>query len=217
MANKRWTQKEIEILKEYYPLFGTKYTETILKKEIPGFNRSYFSIKNKAVALKIKFYARKWSKEEIQIIHKYYIKEGLRKTENRLKELNPNWNRGKNALATKIKELGIKREAFIRWSQEENDIIKEYYPVGGAKFTENILKEKIPGCKRKANAIKGQAIKLKIKSPLGMPSKILTDNYVRSILLRKGFENDQITPEIIDLHRHLYLLNRAIKKHGKTN
>jgi len=68
-----WSEEEINILRAFYPL-GGKIAFQKLKEGIADFNRSFSSICTKAFQLKLKKVnrPRPWTKEELDILYKYY-------------------------------------------------------------------------------------------------------------------------------------------------
>ena len=64
----RWTEKEIEILKKYYPSKGFGYVHELLP------NRSEQACRHKALQLDIcaKREEIRWTKKEKQILKRYY-------------------------------------------------------------------------------------------------------------------------------------------------
>lgn len=114
-----WTEEEIKILKEYYPMGGS---DLCIEK---GIKRNKSAIAQKAHKLDIKFEECFWSKEEINILRKYYPIGGYKLCQDN------GLTRSRSATIRKAGDLGIIRENYF-WSEKERDIIRKYYLEGGA-------------------------------------------------------------------------------------
>lgn len=69
-----------------------------------------------------------WTKEEDEILIKYYPKEGIAV----VNKLN---NRTVNAIKNRAQALGvIYRQEMFGWTEDELDILKEFYPKEGKKI-----------------------------------------------------------------------------------
>ncbi|MFA6988522.1 MAG: SANT/Myb-like DNA-binding domain-containing protein [Candidatus Gastranaerophilaceae bacterium] len=124
MTYESWTEKEIEILKKYYPLESWDKIEKLLP------NRTRRSIIYKAYKLKIERRLL-WSKEEEQILKKYYPSDISND-----KLLNMLSKHTFAAIKRKAKLQGLKRgfyrpsnkESTVRrWTEKEIEILKNYY------------------------------------------------------------------------------------------
>lgn len=117
----RWSEEELKLLKEYYPQGGSK-----LCKE-RGLNRLYRDITNKANILDIRYgrVSRSWLEEEDN-----YLRENHINLSN--VELAKHLNRTVNSVTNRLNRLGLVKSE--RWTKEEEDIVKEYYSIGGAKL-----------------------------------------------------------------------------------
>jgi hypothetical protein len=120
----KWTEEEIEILKEHY--LKTSWDE--LLKILP--NRTYNGIMHKANRLGLyrKSYDQtkslRWTDEEIKILKEYYPTASW----DELFELLPNHTKG--AITSKAKDYNdLKRLRCGYWNKEEDNIIKEHYPM----------------------------------------------------------------------------------------
>ena len=71
----------------------------------------------------------RWTKEEDDIIKKYYPIEG----ENIKRRLN---GRTYTAIKTRARKLGVFYKN--RWTKEEDDILRKYYPIEGVKVIERL-------------------------------------------------------------------------------
>ena len=116
---RRWSEEELNLLEKYYPQGGSK-----LCKE-KGLRRLSRDITNKANILNIRCgkVARSWSEEEDA-----YLRENYSNL-NRV-ELAKNLNRSLDSITNRLNRLGLVSSA--KWTKEEEDIVKQYYSVGGA-------------------------------------------------------------------------------------
>ncbi len=151
----KWTDKENEILIKYYPTEGSEGC----KKR--GINRSEQAIKGRAVKFKINKKVRKnitetikWTLQDMQILEKYYPiggatlckKNGLLKSD--------------NCIYAKARRLGLKRYGlgkYCKWSEDELQLLKQYYPNGGAKLCQ------CKGLNRTGNSIREMASRYKLE------------------------------------------------------
>ena len=78
MAGKRWTEKENQVIKDYYFCEGPIGCYKRLS------NRTIYSIKGKAFNLKIKGNTEEWKKWEIEILNDFYFIEGSKGCHERL-------------------------------------------------------------------------------------------------------------------------------------
>lgn len=153
MIDKSWTEKEVEILKKYYPK-GTSMDKIL--EMLP--NRTYPAVLHKASNLGLKKgtytpekkKSRRWTKSEINFVRTYYG----RMDEKKLAEALPGRSITsiKSLIHKKIKE-NKKRTVFKRnppWSDEETKILVENYK----KMTTHELTKIIPD--RTYYSIRGQ-------------------------------------------------------------
>lgn len=112
----KYTDEDIEFLKEYYPKGDW---DTILKR-FPNYNKN--TISSIASKHKIKaeaFFSNRWTKEELDILEKYYPSGDIDK----IQELLP--NRTYKSITTKAKRLGLRSREY--WSEEEDILLKKLY------------------------------------------------------------------------------------------
>ena len=153
----KWTDEELNILREYYPKGGVK-----LVKE-KGVDRSSEAIKVRASQMGLNFrdgvidrLRSKWSKSELKILVDYYPDEGL-DVVSRLK------NRSERAIQVKASQMGLKlhnelkKEVTNMWTQEEVDLLYKYYESCGARHIKSL------GVYRSVYAIVSKANKLGLK------------------------------------------------------
>ncbi len=154
MRHKIWSELDLAILKEKYPLGGY-----LLCQEEGLKDRTRDAIVKKAKELNlhsecnVKKIAHSWSDMELKIMRKHYPVGGIKEC---LKLL----NRSESSIRLKAHKLGLKVEykdnTFKNWSDYELDILRECYPKGGSV----LCREK--GIKRSFYAINSKARKLNI-------------------------------------------------------
>ena len=153
----KWTEEELNILREYYPKGGVK-----LVKE-KGINRSSEAIKVRASQMGLNLkdsvidrLRSKWSEQELQILEEYYPDEGL-DVVLRLK------GRSERAIQVKASQIGLKlhndlkKEVTNMWSKEEVDLLYKYYENFGARHIKSL------GAYRSEYAIVSKANKLGLR------------------------------------------------------
>ncbi|MGZ9868126.1 LAGLIDADG family homing endonuclease [Priestia endophytica] len=76
----------------------------------------------------------RYSKNEIEILKKYYPIGGYKEVQKFLP------HRNKKSISEKARALGVKTQnQKIAYSNSEKELIKEYYPIGGAKLVQEKL------------------------------------------------------------------------------
>ena len=130
----KWSNEEIEILKEAYKKRDGKKNETFLKNLSLKLNRTEGAIRNKAYELKITKIDKYYKKEEID-----FLKENFDKLS--MNDLAVKLNRNESNIYRKMKELGLKKtkrqkntinpkKVHILTDEEKNNLslkIIEYY------------------------------------------------------------------------------------------
>ena len=115
-----WTEEEDNILRKFYPTNGAKGCV----KHLP--NRTKIAICWRATSLNlisgITTKNKQWSPEEDEIIKTNYSKD---RTD--LTDLIP--NKSKRAIQQRALVLGVK--VINNWTEEEDNVIKRIYPIGG--------------------------------------------------------------------------------------
>lgn len=119
----KWTNKEIGILRQYYPIEGLK-----VKNRLDGRTKS--SIITKAYKLDIKAPDNSWTDEEIEILKEYYPVEGI-SVERKLN------NKTRVSIQAMANSLKIKQIGRI-WTEKEVEILKKYYPIEGTNVKERL-------------------------------------------------------------------------------
>lgn len=115
----KFTEVEINILKEKYPIYGTNI------KELDKYDKS--QIEYQAMKLKLKSglcpRSKAWTTEEDDIIKTYYSTEGINKCCELLT------NRDKNNIMSRASKLGYKEKSTLEsvWCEEDNKFLIENY------------------------------------------------------------------------------------------
>lgn len=138
----RWTQEEIEILKKYYPEEGARVV-----KRLP--NRTATNCTSKASELKIRSIGAKkeharWTKEDDEILHKYFPIEG-EACFTRFPY------RTYRACQARARNSGLTKRHILLWSEEEDKILRENYPVMKTRVTELLPQRSKAACSLRAS------------------------------------------------------------------
>ena len=157
-----WTSKEIKILKTYYPLYGSKECLKYLSKRKYTYN---IKAAAKRFGIKSKNAYPAWTKNEDEILAKYYPVGGYKLCEQYL-------NRTRTNIQARANTLGIVGVGWSKikklWTKDEEEILYKYYVDFGAKYCEQFL----PG--KSYNSIKGHANKM------GLTRKGIKENNVNN-------------------------------------
>ena len=130
--SKTWTEEEDDLLRQFYAEHPNgkglkKFVEKNLK------DRTTAAASNRAILLGISIpYSTEYTKEEIEIIKKYYPTEGSACRKRFFNE------RGKWGVQAMAQRLGIKFDSPL--TEEEIEIIKKYYPTEGQDIAKRINK-----------------------------------------------------------------------------
>ncbi|OWZ83650.1 hypothetical protein [Natranaerobius trueperi] len=142
---KKWTNKEIQLLKKMYPHEDRKTLEQT-------FNRSMAAVTFKANSLNLKR-QKYWTKKEEELLKKYYPKLSDSELSNLL-------DRSIASIRNKASRLSLRKEnknsSSKPWTQEEIKTLKKIYP----KTNKNQLEERF---QRSMNAIRNKAFQLNLK------------------------------------------------------
>ena len=145
LHTKKWTNEEIDILQKYY---STNLDLCIKLIQQINPRRNLGNIASKANTLGL-VRINYWSKEEDEIILKYYAIEGCDFVYKLL-----GGKRNKPSIMTRASKLGIKQQPL--WSEEELKILHRFYPSEG----QDIIK-RLPNKNASQIASKAQSLKLK--------------------------------------------------------
>ncbi len=217
-----WSNQELQILKEAYPIGGRLLVHQTL--EASGFNRSLSAIKGKATTLQIKSYHNgRFRKGNIS------ANKGKSMTAQQRKKASSSWfqkghtptNKLENgAITTRTSKSG-RAYQFIRiaprvWRLYHRHLWQQYHgpiPKGMLVYFKdgNTL-----NCQLENLAIRSRKDHLQsiIKASGGRPATRLSDGYIKSLLQHRGIAEELITQEMIELKRAELLLKREIKHHG---
>lgn len=131
MLYQHWTPEEDEIIRKFYPLEGGKCS-----KRLPGHPLN--SVRGRAHVLGVykNGYGAmiQWTEEEDEIVRKYYEAEGLAC----LKRLP---GRTRSALSHRAGMMGLisdRSRKYQPWTIEEDEIIRNFYPVEGPKCVDRL-------------------------------------------------------------------------------
>lgn len=162
---REWSTWELDILKKYYQIGGSK---SCINKGIK--NRTIGSIQNKAKELGLT-YINSWSESDLEKLRKYYPIGAVKVCqENGLN------NHSARSIYHMAFRLGITNRE--KWSSEEYDILRKYYSVGGI----NLCLEK--GLNRTIPAISQMAKSIGLKSPFYNEDAKIWSNEELDILLK---------------------------------
>lgn len=137
-----WTEEEDEIMRKYYPLEGISAFKRLK-------NRSKSVCRNRAttLGLKVNKVRSQWTQEEDDILRQYYSKDGA----DVYKRFH---NRTKMACLNRIAILNRRGESLNgkikKWTKEEDDIIKKYYPSEGVEIYKRLYGRTARACQARA-------------------------------------------------------------------
>ena len=145
--NNRWTEEEDNILKTFYPYIGSDVVELI-----PRHSRD--ACTDRANRIGLKYYANTWSEEEDKILIEFYPSMGRKVYEKLI-------GRTPRACFDRAKLLGLKvkrRPSRLEWTEEEDRILRKYYPLMGHDVAYKLPKRTIHACNKRAKllGIKGR-------------------------------------------------------------
>lgn len=123
--NRKWTQEELEYLKDNYSVLGPTKILKVLT------NRTFQTVTQKAQQLGLSR-CELWSDEEVDILKENYSKLGPKKMKTLFN------NRTVNAIRTKAKKLGLSYKEEVNWTDEELEILRKYYPSEGSKVIKRL-------------------------------------------------------------------------------
>jgi hypothetical protein len=153
---KKFTQEEIEIIKEYYPTLSKEESKTQMGILLP--NRSYDVIIAKAKRLGIKksFW---WTEDDISRLKELYP---ITEKDEIIAYFN---GRTYKEIQTMANSLKLKRDLYY-WSPDEVEIVEKYYPNSSKEELEELLP------RHTFLQIRSKASKLKIIRIYKKPKKI---------------------------------------------
>ena len=142
---KRWTDEELEILKEIYPEAGTAGVQKLLP------HRSVAACETMANKIGVSTRPAKWSAGEIEILKNNYHKLGKN-----VAELLP----GRTVVSCQVRAaiMGFSIEGHY-WSAEEDEILRTYYPREGKAVSQRLPHRSESACTTRANSLGIKVIK----------------------------------------------------------
>lgn len=206
---KRWTQDEIEMLKKYYPIKGSKYCAGLLHR-----SRKAISIQAIRIGLHTRFGLGRWTAKEESQLKKYYPICGIKYCAELL---------GRTTKSIKLKAFRLDLHIdFISkyWTKDEEDVLREYYSISGSKYCANLLD-------RSCGAIRSRAKLLGIKTNIvigGLPQKQIV-KYLNDIRVVARCKKHGETPHYFRngkilqcLQCHCWLMKQRMKTvYGKAS
>ncbi len=152
MGKNCWLEEEDDIIREYYPDEGEEVVKRLSGRTISAVKMRAWKIGAKSRNTRSYM---KWTDEEKEIIREYYPSEGnsvLKRLPGKTKRqlIGHTFNKGLYYSNHK------KKFEVVEWSEEEDNILHEYYPSEGSKII-----SRLPG--RTSNAIKTRASFLGLK------------------------------------------------------
>lgn len=150
----RWTREEDETITRWYP--DVERCEEELSKVGRGRNRDSVVRRAQTLGLSVGGSREAWSDEENELLARYYPTEGPSGVIRRLAEVGS--ERTTSAVTSRAKILGVQRidrGVEGRWCDEEVEVVKTYYPLGGVAMTERELRRR--GYERTRSAINARA------------------------------------------------------------
>lgn len=137
-----WTNEEEYVLKKYYPIEGMHVI-----KRLEG--RTENAIQLRVLQLNLKAPSI-WTEEENEILKRYYPKYGT----DIIKKLP---NRSKSSIMCQARRLNIssyKKGGYKSiFTDEENEIIREYYPIEGNEVYRRLENKSKKQCKNRATTM----------------------------------------------------------------
>ena len=195
-----WTDEEIEILKKYYPIEGSKCAD-----RLPGHTKVAITGYAIREGIKTENYRHntKWTEEEIKI-----LKDNFGKIpNNELAELIP--NRTEKAIVVRARQLQLTgpRGHYQKWTDEEIAILKEYYPKEGLKVA-----ERLPN--RTWRAVRQEAKELGVNTRRHFWTEE-EDNILREHYPHEGSKTIQYLPNHTKGSMVLHAMKLGLKYEGK--
>ena len=135
---KNWSKEDENLMRQYYPSMGSKV------KSMLSVMRSDASIRGKAQCMGLIY--GKWKEEDINYLKKNY---GILSN----KEIAKKIGRVEENIRFMAKKLKIK-DLYHFWSDEENEIFRQYYPLEGTKVADRLPYKTEKQCTSKAYRLK---------------------------------------------------------------
>ena len=139
LGGREWSEEEIEILKKWYPIEGTRVMDRLR-------GRTKSAIHSIVSKLGIKAPDIQWTELEIEILKRLYPQYGIK-----TKKFLP--NRPIFSIRDKANELGLYVERISIFSAEEDEIIKQYYPLEGSDIYKRLNGKTKKQCRSRAKIL----------------------------------------------------------------
>lgn len=126
-----WPKQDIEILKQYYPEEGVKVRARLTSE----YSNSAIICKASKLGIRYSYRSEQnlWTDEEIEIVKKHFMKDGLQKTTKLLP------GRTTRQVYSKAKLLGLSNPSHRFLTDKDIEFIKENYPNKGNMYCANAL------------------------------------------------------------------------------
>ena len=152
MGGYKWTEEELNIIREHYPYKDVNELSYLLPK------RSAAAIKLKAENLGVRKLDRSWYEEDDQLLIENYD----HKTISELLDYFP--NRTRSSLESRIHKLGLSKQGD-KWTEEEDEALKQNFYNTSTSDMETLL----PGRSTKAIRRRAAILDLKYKERTKFP------------------------------------------------
>lgn len=146
MKNKKWTEKEDNVIRRLYDTNKKKVYEILKDRAIP-------SIHVRANKIKMSNISEKWTKEEDYILKKYYKD----KKEILFKKLLK--HRSRKAIYTRAFFLGL--QSSNEWSKSEDSLVRKLYKINRKKLYKILKHRTISAIMHRASVLKMTTRKIK--------------------------------------------------------
>lgn len=197
----RFTDKDIEILREYYP----KGNFDKIFKEIPGTTMSSIVGTCSRLGISADYYNdKKWTDEDLYIVKEYYYSNTL----DEIREMICN-RHSNNAIQTKaLKYFGYSKDRT--WTDDELDILYTYYPI---ESVDDVC-ARIP--RRTRQAIIRQANNLDVQSKFYLDTYWSSEDEEFLISNWKSMSDIELA-EYLGKERHAIVDKRSLLKLARIN
>ena len=137
-----WSETDISIIKEFYPLEGTKCKCRLNGSYTPS--QVTYMAKKLSIQNGLSKSSRKWSNEEIEYLLENHTRYSI-------EEISEVLNRTKEAINQKLNDINIKRTNL--WEDKEVEILKAKYPSNGSDIPELLERRTKEAIRVKANSL----------------------------------------------------------------
>lgn len=137
---KKWTREEVSLLREYYPIKGSRPIAEML-------GRSMSSVQAHAEKLGIPGTRRPWSSREEVFLRRNHARLTAVEIGRRLK-------RSEQSVRAHMRKLGLTGPGGRDWTEEEIDYLKKHYHTATSRELADELGRTIPSVELKAKRLK---------------------------------------------------------------